>query len=252
MRRIMFVLALGACAGCGAVVEPGHRALLFDSHNKGLRPEVLGPGHYSLGTHGRLEDFDVTFSTRKEELNTSSSEGLAVKTVIAVIYRPIIAELYELDNEIGRNYYDEVVGPEFRSAARGVFAQHSYADLHRQNEKIEDEIEAHLRRRTNGKHVEVASVVIESIEYAPEVWNAHHVRLLADLEAARQRGALENEAVKEKLVIRLRAEQERERLESEAAREEFAAALRARRAAPPIPEARGVAGAPAAQRAPSP
>ena len=259
MRWLIIILALGACAGCGAVVEPGHRALFFDPHNKGLRPEVLGPGHYSLGTYGRLEDFDVTYSTHKEELHTSSSEGLAVKFSIAVIYRPIISELYELDNEIGRNYYDEVVGPEFRSAAQGVIARHSYADLQKQNEKIEDEIEGNLRRRTSGKHVEIASVTIEAIEYAAEIWTAHKVQLLADLEAARQRGVLENDSLKEKLAIKLRGEQERLRLENEVAREDLLAAIRAKRAAPPevraaaAPPARATSEGPASTpRAPAP
>jgi regulator of protease activity HflC (stomatin/prohibitin superfamily) len=233
MRSLIVILALGACAGCGAIVEPGHRALFFDTHHKGLHPEVLGPGHYSLGAYGRLEDFDVTYSTKKETLNTSSSEGLAIALNIAVIYRPIISELYELDNEVGRNYYDEVVGPEFRSTAQGVVARHSYADLQKQNEKIEDEVEVNLRRRVNGKHVEIASVVIESVEYAPEIWSAHRTRLVAELEAARQRAALENESLKEKLILRLRAEQEHLRLENEAAREDLMASIRAKRAAPP-------------------
>jgi len=47
------------------------------------------------------------------------------------------AELYELDTEIGTNFYDEVIGPEFRSAARGVFARHSYLDLMKRNEQVE-------------------------------------------------------------------------------------------------------------------
>ena len=116
---------------------------------------------------GRLEDFDVTYSTRKEAIRTNSSEGLQLDIHFAVIYRPVVSELYELDTEIGLNYYDEVVGPEFRSAARGVFARHSYTELQRQNEKIEDEIEADLRRRINGKHVEIASITMEAVEYAP-------------------------------------------------------------------------------------
>jgi len=53
-------------------------------------------------------------------LQTTSIEGLTMGLKVAVIYRPIIAELYELDTEIGPLYYDEVIGPEFRSAARGV------------------------------------------------------------------------------------------------------------------------------------
>ena len=67
-----------------------------------------------------------------------------------MIYRPVVTELYELDTEVGPDYYHEVIAPEFRSAARGVFARHSYPDLERNNEKIEDEIEGDLRRRTTG------------------------------------------------------------------------------------------------------
>lgn len=47
----------------------------------------------------------------------------------AVIYRPIVSELSRLDTEIGQNYYEEVVGPEFRSVARGVFARHSWVSI---------------------------------------------------------------------------------------------------------------------------
>ena len=43
-RAVAPVLALGLSTGCGAVVEPGHRALLFDPRSKGLHHEVLGPG----------------------------------------------------------------------------------------------------------------------------------------------------------------------------------------------------------------
>ena len=231
LRAACLCLALGSSLGCGAVVEPGHRALFFDSHNKGLRPDVLGPGHHSLGAYGRLEDFDVTYSTSKEVIHTSSAEGLAIDLHLAIIYRPIVSELYELDNEIGRAYYEEVVGPEFRSAARGVFAQHSYADLQKQNEKIEDEIEGNVRRRIAGKHVEVSSVVIESVEYAPEIWSAHRVKLVNELEAARQRAAIENDALKEKLILKLRLEQDQMRAENDAAREDMAIALQAKRAA---------------------
>src|SRR5580698_3782921 len=151
MRTLTVVTALCALSslvGCaGAIVEPGHRALFFDPRNKGLQHEVLGPGYYKLGTYGRLDDFDVTYSTHKEAIHTTSAEGLTLDIHLAVIYRPVVSELYELDTEIGPNYYDEVVGPEFRSAARGVLARHPYGELLVKNSKIEDEIEDEVRKR---------------------------------------------------------------------------------------------------------
>ena len=228
MRTLVLALALTACAGCGAVVEPGHRALLFNPRSgKGLQHEVLSPGYYSLGAYGRLDDFDVTYSTHKEVIHTTSAEGLAIDLNLAVIYRPVVSELYELDTEIGPNYYDEVVGPEFRSAAQGVFAKHSYLDLQKQNEKIEDEIEVNLRRRINGKHVEVSSITMESISYAPEISAAHRARLVGEQEAARQKSAIENDALKAKLAHQLQAEQDKIMAESDAAKQKLALQLQA-------------------------
>jgi regulator of protease activity HflC (stomatin/prohibitin superfamily) len=213
MRTLLVAIALSTCAGCYATVEPGHHALRFEPNSGGVRPVVLGPGRYRLGPYDRLEDFDITYSTNKEVIHTTSAEGAALDVHLAVIYRPIAAELYELDTEIGRSYYDEVVGPEFRSAARGVFARHSYTELAKANEKIEDEIEADLRRRIRGKHVDVSSITMEHVEYAHEITAADQSRLIGEREAARQKAQIENEALKQQLALKLQAEQAKQQAE---------------------------------------
>jgi regulator of protease activity HflC (stomatin/prohibitin superfamily) len=219
--RLFLVLLAALLPGCGAeVLEPGHRGLRFDPYAEGLRHEILQPGRHSLGwcflrDCGRIDDFDVTYSSRHERLNTQSVEGLGMDVRLSVIFRPVIAELYELDSEVGPNYYDEVVGPEFRSAARGVFARHSYTELASKNEKIEDEIELQVRRRIVGKHVEVASVTIEAVAYAPEIANALRAKIVGEQETVRQRAALENDALRQKLIIEQKAAQDKLKLESD-------------------------------------
>jgi regulator of protease activity HflC (stomatin/prohibitin superfamily) len=216
LRRIAPLVALFVCTGCaGAVVEPGHRALFFNPRAGGIQKEVLGPGYYKLGMYGRLEDFDITYSTRKEVVHTTSSEGLQLDIKLAVIFRPIVSELYELDTEIGPNYYEEVIGPEFRSAAHGVFARHSYLDLQKHNEKIEDEIEQDLRRRVAHKHLEISSITMEDAQYAPEIATAVRAKLVGEQEAVRQKAAIENESLRRKLELQNQAEQAK--LKAEAA-----------------------------------
>jgi hypothetical protein len=130
--------AITTITGCaGVTVQPGHRAIYFDPGKGGVQHEVLQPGWYGTGCAfwtpdnkcPRVEDFDVTFSKASEEIHTLSAEGLPLDLQIAVLYRPIVSELYLLDTEVGRNYFDEVIGPEFKSAAIGVFAHTSYLDL---------------------------------------------------------------------------------------------------------------------------
>ena len=206
---VLALIALVGGSGCyrSQILEPGHYGLRFDPKNGGLKHEILKPGKYAFGwcaaaqNCGRIDDFDITFSTKHEELKTMSSEGLAMDAHVSVIYRPIVAELYELDAEVGANYYQEVIGPEFRSAARGVFARHSYTELAAKSETIEDEIEREVRRRTKGKHIEISSITLEQIVYAPEIANAVRARVVGEQEAVRQKAALENEALAKKLQL---------------------------------------------------
>ena len=211
MRRALLLVTL-ATIGC-ATVEPGHRGLYFSS-SKGLEHEPLLPGRHWCGLLDRIDDFDVTYSTRNEEIQTTSVEGLSLTLKIAVIFRPVLAELYDLETEIGLNYYDEVVGREFRSAARGVFARHSYLELLSKNEQLEDEIEADLRRRIKGKHIEIASITLESIQYANEIAKTLQDKLVAEQDAARQKTMLENEAMRSKLSLTSAAEQSKLRAET--------------------------------------
>jgi prohibitin 2 len=233
MRRFssigVAIVALGALTvgtGCaGATIQPGHRALYFDPANGGIRHEVLQPGWYRTACPfwtpdskcPRVDDFDVTYTTSKEEVHTLSAEGLPLDLKIAVAYRPIVAELYMLDTEIGPNYFDEVIGPEFRSAAIGVFAKTSYQDLQKKNGAIEDEIERALRERLKGRHVEISSVLIQKVTYAPEILSSQKVRVVSQEETLRNKQLLENQAAQRKRELELTAQTKKLELENQSA-----------------------------------
>jgi len=231
MLRRLVPLVFCFTTGCAYyTVNPGHRGLRFDPHEGGLHQQVLQPGMYNLGwcvlrDCGHVDDFDVTYSTHREVINTVSSEGLSMNVHVAVIYRPVISELYDLANEIGPTYYDEVVGPEFRSSSRGVFARHSYQELMVKNERIEDEIESEVRRRTRGKHVEIASITIETVDYAPEIATAVRQKLVAEQDALRQKAAIEADALRRRTQIETDAQASRLKLDAEAQAEKQSSEL---------------------------
>lgn len=229
--RFMAFVAVWSLTGCAYyTVNPGHRGVRFDPHEGGLRQQVMQPGVYNLGwcflrDCGKVDDFDVTYSTHREVVQTVSAEGLSLDVHLAVIYRPVISELYDLDNEIGPTFYDEVVGPEFRSSSRGVFARHAYSELMVKNEKIEDEVEAEVRRRTRGKHVEIASITIEQVDYAPEIVSAVRQKLVAEQDALRQKAAVEAEALRKRTQIETEAQASKLKLDAESAAEKQHAEL---------------------------
>jgi regulator of protease activity HflC (stomatin/prohibitin superfamily) len=213
------------------MVEPGHRGLLFKPWAGGLQTRVLEPGRHYVGLYGRIDDFDVTYSTRSEDMQTISSEGLGLSVRCSVIFRPVVAELYDLDIEIGPNYYQEVIGPQFRTAARGVFAGHSYADLQRNNSKIEEEIRAEIRRRVAGKHVEISAVTMEGVQYAPEIADAIRAKLVGEQEAIRKKVATENDHLQRQLELQHQAEREKLEAETELLKKQHERALAMEQAA---------------------
>lgn len=206
-RNLLLAVVLLASVGCGgAVIEPGHRGLLFDPHGVGLGREVLAPGYHRVPMSARVDDFDVTYSSKSETLHAITAEGLPLDLKVAIIYRPVISELYELDTEIGPSYYDEVVGPEFLSAARECIARHSYMDFAKMSEKLDDEVEAEVRRRVKGRHVEIASVVFESFQMPPDLAAAVKDRQVAEQTAMKKKLEAEQAWEQEKLEAEHRAE----------------------------------------------
>ncbi len=221
LKHVLVLLLPVVAGGCFATIEPGHRGLLFDSHQGGLHKDVLNEGRHWVGMWGRLIDFDVTYSEHTEDIHTISQEGLAMDLKLSLSYKPIVAELYDLDVEVGENYYDEVVGPEFKTAARGVFSRHGYQEVQRNNEKIEDEVEAELRRRLHGKHIDISSVRLLEVNYAPEIVAADRAKLVGEREALRKKAADEAEAVRRKAADEAEAARRKSALESEALRQKL-------------------------------
>ena len=229
IRKLAMLSFLAVPAlGCRSfhTIDPGHIGLAY-LPNGGLQRTLIPSGRVMLGHFcgfhacNKIYDFDVTFTTKHEEIRATSSDNLAMTLNMSVIYKPIVNELYELATEVSTNdYYDEVVGPEFRSAAGIVLAKHPYTELAANKEKIEDEIETDVRRRIKGKHVDLASITIEAIGGLEEIHNANRARLVFEQESARQRAALEQEALRQKTQLENEALRQKMALENETARKQ--------------------------------
>lgn len=73
-----------------------------------------------------------------------------------------------------------------------------------------------MRRRTAGRHVEISSVTLEMVNYAPEIAEKIRQKIAGEQEAARQQAAIAWEAEKKKQITTAEAAQKKLALEQEA------------------------------------
>ncbi|HNP94033.1 MAG TPA: prohibitin family protein [Cyclobacteriaceae bacterium] len=164
--NVVAILALLlAVTGC-SVVRPGHNAMRWKPLSKGLETDKI----YSNGVvwhwpWNGVVDYDMQWQTFNEEISILTEDELHVNMTVSVTLRPVASELAELELQVGNNYYEKIVKPDFMSLVRNVFAGYKYNLVSPKSPEIEQKILARLKELTTGKHLEFDRVTVKHIEY---------------------------------------------------------------------------------------
>ena len=159
--------------GCGATIRPGQRGIKYIAlDTPALKQEVKPEGFYWQWPWNDIVAYDVQWQSQTESLDILTADDLHVRTAVTVTYRPKAEELYRLQTEIGREYYQRVIGPSFVTLARSEFAKHAHNDLAKAGPQIEGQVLNELRQAIAGKPLEIDRVAIKHIEYDPGVTKA--------------------------------------------------------------------------------
>jgi regulator of protease activity HflC (stomatin/prohibitin superfamily) len=98
----------------------------------------------------------------------------------------VASELPQLELEVGKDYYNKVIKPEFMSLVRNVFSTYKYTLVSPKSPEIESAILTRLMMLTKGKHIEFNNVTVKHIEY-PEVVTSAVDKKLAVQQAIEQK-----------------------------------------------------------------
>jgi len=238
-------------SGCVSVVDGNERALFY-SAGAGMKRDQVGPGWYFHMPWNHFVIYDVRWKEHHEQIHLHTKDGLHLYVEIAVVVRPKLDEVYDLDITVGPDFYLQLVRPALFAAARDGGGQFNHLDVATRTHEVEQAMKAAIQEHLKGQHIEVAEIAIQHFDLPPEVETAANrtaasAQLIAakkvDLELAtkeadivmeQRRGKIEADGLERKL----RAEQdlaqaeqqlkieeakrkaERERLEAEAEAEE--------------------------------
>ena len=159
-------------SGCGRTIDPGMRGLRWYPLTGGLEKESLKNGFYWRAPWNDVFEYDVRYQSFSEKIDALTADDLSVTLRVVITMSPIPDEIYFLAQEVGHNWYQQLVRPQFLSAVRGVVAQYAMVTLPERSSEIGNKIEAVMVESLKGRHLNIYSVALSEIEFSKMVLQA--------------------------------------------------------------------------------
>lgn len=173
VRLLLFLIPiLMVFQGCSTTVSPGNRGLRWYPLTSGLTKEPLREGLYWRAPWNDVFVYDTRWRSFKEKVDALTADDLPVTVYAAITMRPIPDEVYFLAQEVGPDWYKQLVQPQLLSAVRGVVANYSMVTLPERSSEIGNKIEAVVVEALKGRHLDVYNVALSEMEFSQMVLRA--------------------------------------------------------------------------------
>ena len=173
------LLALIMLAGCGTTVPGGYHGIYWQRF-QGIDTTIYADGFKCNWPWSDVVLYYTRLKTESENVDILSLDDLHMTVEVALRLRPKVNELYTFHQEVGPDYYREVVQQQFRTVSRAVFANYKYSDITKKSVEIQDKILRQLMEAVNGKHLDLNAVEVKHVEYPPLVMQAADSKLATE------------------------------------------------------------------------
>ena len=127
---IIFLLIFSILINCGTTVKAGQIGIAWKPFSQvSLQKEPLFPGFYILFPWNDIYTYSTQWDSNTEIVDVMTKDDLQVNVSSTIIIRPIRDELYQLQIEIGTDYYAKIVRPEFRTSVRNIVAVYQFTQM---------------------------------------------------------------------------------------------------------------------------
>lgn len=201
-------------------IYPGEAGVQWSRFDGGTKTNtVYGEGIQVILPWNIMYKYDVRFQQRTQSFDVLSTDGLDIKAVITVRYKPVVRNLARLHKYVGPDYVERLLLPEVGAHARELIARHTPEDLYSGTRyAIQKQILARLINETRVQigpesarltdFLFVEDVLLESVVLPPDVVQAIRDKL----------AQLQHLQEYEYIVERERREAERKEIEAQGIR----------------------------------
>jgi regulator of protease activity HflC (stomatin/prohibitin superfamily) len=180
----------------------------------GMSPNALQTGDWAIGANDMVAVYNTRSQQRDERLEVLAANGLKIVLDTSVRYHIIPNDVLKLDAQLGREYYNVLLGPTLMSQARRVVGRYQPEEIYStQREQIEKQILEGISAAVAGRHLEVEAVLIRNVQLPDVIQAAINNKLEAEQTALKMKFVIaEAQAQSEKALLEKKAQVERDRL----------------------------------------
>jgi prohibitin 1 len=156
---------------CGTTLEPGERAILFDSMGDGVDTSMV----YKEGYHFHAPWKDMIVYNSRNQTKTYKSQvmdknGTEITIVSSVNFAVEPNKIGQLHLKHGDEYDISFINPKAYGAIKDVAGRYTYEELYsKKREALETEIEAILKKDFKGNFLRVAFVEVADVNLPNEI-----------------------------------------------------------------------------------
>lgn len=179
-RAILFLIVVGMLAGLGAgcaKVESGHGGVMWTAWS-GTQEEPHAEGWYFVAPWNKMYTYDVRTQDKREDLHVLANNGLSIKLESSVRYRAKGDELFSLHTTIGPEYYDVILAPAIRSAAREVGGRYAPEEIYSTKRRVvESEIYEETKKIVGPRPVVLEAILVRNVDLPDKLKRAINDKL---------------------------------------------------------------------------
>jgi len=155
---------------------------------------TLKAGVNLVNPAARIEKFSIKTQEIKEIMSVPSKEGLSVELEISLMFKLNPEKANEIYKEIGSNYNEIILIPQFRSVVRGVTARYEAKSLYTASrEKLAGEIISDLSSLVAPRGITIEEAALRQIALPARLTKSIEEKLQAEQESQRMEFVLKKE-----------------------------------------------------------
>ena len=203
---VVLVLLLMAAGCMTKSIGSGEAGVLYSSFTGTDLSASYGEGLNVFWPWERMIVYDVRTKTEQEPVTALSNNGLTIGMDLSVRYRPQASRLPYLHTTLGPEYYERLIQPEVRSAAREVVGRFAPEELYStRRTELQQQIEQRVAQAVERQFVEVEAILIRDVTLPDQIRQAIELKLQEEQRVQQIEFTIEREA----------REAERKRIEAE-------------------------------------